>query len=839
VHGKFIYVGEEKLYIRGVTYGPFRPGADGSDYRDPDPVNRDFESMSRAGVNAVRTYTVPPRWLLDCAHRHGLRILVGLPWEQHVAFLSDRSLSRDIESRVRSAVRSCARHPALLGFAIGNEVPSSVVRWHGHRRVERHIERLYRAAKDEDPDALVAYVNYPSTEYLELPFVDLVSFNVYLESQKNLDAYLLRLHNIAGNRPLVLAETGLDSRRNGLDAQARALSWQIATSYQAACAGVFVFAWTDEWHRNNKDVDDWDFGLTRRDRSEKPSLAATRDAFARIPFHPDQPWPRISVVICACQGILTLRDCLAGLRKVQYPAFEVIVVNDGSGEVIQSISEQFRVRLINIPRSGLSAARNVGLQAAAGEIVAYLDDDAHPDPHWLQYLAHTFMTTDFAAVGGPNIPPPTRDHVVECLAHAPGGPVHVLLSDTEAEHIPGCNMAFRKTALQIIGGFDPQFRAAGDDVDICWRITDAGMKIGFNPGAMVWHHRRRTVRTYWRQQVGYGKAEALLERKWPAKYNAAGHPGWRGRIYGTERPVFLSLRRARIYHGTWGTALFQSIYEPAPNHLWSLAQMPEWYFVILLLAVAIVLGPLWKPLILAVPLLALAVAIPVAQSTLNACRALLDKAMWPRRRRLRMRALIAGLHLMQPLARLWGRVGAGLTPWRRRVRGFAIPYPRAQTIWSEQWRSPTEWIESVEAPLKMFGATVYRGGDFDRWDLEVRSGCAGSVRLRMLIEEHGSGKQLVRATMWPRWPMPMALTFIIAADLAAGAAVDGALGAARLLGAIAVVLLVTTITDWAASMDLLLRVLQHVKSQSEIADLPAEAPAAAPADAVPEPGANP
>src|SRR5204862_745152 len=105
----------------------------------------------------------------------------------------------------------------------------------------------------------------------------------------------------------------------------------------------------------------------------------------------------------------------------------------------------------------------------------------------------------------------------ESAANAPGDPIHVLLSDDDAEHIPGCNMAFRKEALEALGGFDPRFRTAGDDVDVCWRIQERGWTIGFNPAAMVWHHRRGSIRAYWRQQIGYGKAEALLEQKWPHK----------------------------------------------------------------------------------------------------------------------------------------------------------------------------------------------------------------------------------------------------------------------------------------------------------------------------------
>jgi hypothetical protein len=119
-------------------------------------------------------------------------------------------------------------------------------------------------------------------------------------------------------------------------------------------------------------------------------------------------------------------------------------------------------------------------------------------------------------------------------------------------------MSFRREVLLEVGGFDPVYRAAGDDVDICWRIQQTGRTIGFHPAAVVWHHRRNSVKAYWRQQKGYGKAEALLEAKWPEKYNGVGHLTWAGRIYGNGITLPIPYRKDRIFHGTWGTALFQS-----------------------------------------------------------------------------------------------------------------------------------------------------------------------------------------------------------------------------------------------------------------------------------------
>jgi beta-galactosidase/beta-glucuronidase len=273
VAGKFLFVGDDKLYVRGVTYGPFRPPDDkGIAFPDPSVVERDFREMAANGINAVRTYTVPPRWLLDTAQSLGMYVMAGLPGEQHDTFLDDRGRAADIERRVRTGVAACAGHPAVLCYAIGNEIPASIVRWHGRRRIARYIERLYHAAKVEDPLGLMTYVNYPTTEYLDLPFIDLACFNVYLEEREALDAYLARLQNVANERPLILTEIGLDSRRHGERVQACSLNWQVRAAFAAGCAGAFVFAWTDEWHHGGLDIEDWDFGLTDRRRLPKPAL---------------------------------------------------------------------------------------------------------------------------------------------------------------------------------------------------------------------------------------------------------------------------------------------------------------------------------------------------------------------------------------------------------------------------------------------------------------------------------------------------------------------------------------------------------------------------------------
>jgi hypothetical protein len=364
----------------------------------------------------------------------------------------------------------------------------------------------------------------------------------------------------------------------------------------------------------------------------------------------------------------------------------------------------------------------------------------------------------------------------------------VLLSDREAEHIPGCNMAFRKSSLEAVGGFDAQFRSAGDDVDVCWRLMAAGWKLGYSPAAVVWHHRRNSVRAYWKQQKGYGKAEAQLERKWPEKYNAAGHVSWAGRIYNNGFSQSLSWGRQRLYQGVWGSAGYQRL-DARPPRVWEqLPLTPEWYLLNFALAVIAALGAVWRPLRMALPLLALASALPLGVVCGNIRRSHLPGTTSRNAQWWKARLLTALLHVLQPLARLHGRVSSGLTPWRpRSVAGLALPRVGAARLWSERWKQSEAWLREIEEWLRLEGGIMRRGGGYDSWDLQVQGGILGRVRLRAAVEEHGSGRQLVRVRFWPRVWLPGLMVAPGLAALAAGAALARVWLAVAILGLAATV----------------------------------------------------
>src|SRR5256885_14946130 len=294
----------------------------------------------------------------------------------------------------------------------------------------------------------------------------------------------------------------------------------------------------------------------------------------------------------------------------------------------------------------------------------------------------------------------------------------------------------------------------------------------------------------------------MLERKWPEKYNGPGHVRWVGRLYGNGLTHALGWRWPRVYHGVWGGAPFQSLYQPAPSLLGSLPQMPEWHLMTLSLAALAGLSVAWAPFKLALPLLGLTIVATLAQAWLSAARATfpdMPAVGWPAR--LRRRLLTTLLHLAQPLARLRGRLKEGLTPWRRHGAPALAPlWPVTTSIWTEHRQEPDQRLKAMEEGLRAEGACVLRGGRHARWDLEVRGGVFGAARLLMGVEEHPGGKQLIRLRWWPFMPVRGPLLTLVFAGLTFGATRDHALVAAAVLGVAALSFAWRTLEQCTAAM---------------------------------------
>ena len=208
---------------------------------------------------------------------------------------------------------------------------------------------------------------FPTTEYLQPRDIDFVCFNVYLHDEQVFRNYLSRLQNIAGEKPLMLGEYGIDTlREHTEEQQAEILANHVRAVFDEGLAGTFIFSFTDDWFTHGWRIEDWAFGIVRRDRTPKPAFARRQGAVRagaagdRRQAAEDQ---RDHLLVQRRQhgGIVPALDAAAS----GIPDFEVIFVDDGSTDSTQEILEKFPwVRNIQQKNMGLSYARNVGMDAA-------------------------------------------------------------------------------------------------------------------------------------------------------------------------------------------------------------------------------------------------------------------------------------------------------------------------------------------------------------------------------------------------------------------------------------------------------------------------------------------
>lgn len=806
VDGKFFRLGEQKFYAKGVTYGPFAPGEDKSFFPPRAQVERDFAQIRELNANTVRIYTVPPRWLLDLAQAQGLKLLVDVPWWKNGCFLDSAETRAIARKAVSDAVAACAHHPAVFAFSVVNEIPPDLVRWSGAEKVAEFIDELVAVAKGVDPECLCTFANFPPTEFLQPRTLDFFTFNVYLHHPKPFDNYLARLQMIADTKPLLLGEFGVDSEREGEPAKCEMLRWQVETAFNCGVAGAVVFAFTDDWWKDGHPVLDWHFGVVTRERQPKDSFAVVRDAFKTAPHFALPRHPKVSVVVASYNGGKTLPACLTSLERLNYPNYEVILVDDGSKDDTQQIVARYRMELedrtqpggaqvsnlrdeagqeragwtpalrarfrcIRQVNLGLSVARNTGINASEGEIVAFTDSDCRADEDWLHYLVGDLLRSDFTGIGGHNFLPPEDGWIPTAVMASPGGPAHVMLTDRLAEHIPGCNMAFYKWALDEISGFDPIYRKAGDDVDVCWRLQQRGYKIGFSSAGFVWHYRRATVNAYLKQQRGYGEAEALLVRKHPEYFNDIGSSIWRGRIYTTAK-IGVVTRAPIIYHGVFGSAFFQSIYASSPSMFLMLMTSLEWHVLVTvpLMTLGVAGAGVKFPLLL--PL-----GIASALASLTLCIVAGKQAEIPKAKRtFWSRPLVAWLFLVQPIVRGWARYSERLmlqqTPLsahetldtldlkRRRDERFELA-----GYWADYPLDRMEFLGAILRELDKQGWQNKTDNGWSEFDVEIYGSRWCHLRLITASEHHKGGKQMLRCRMDTGWSLLGRMTFWAAAGL--------------------------------------------------------------------------
>jgi hypothetical protein len=306
ISGKQILVEGRPFLVKGMHYGPWRPGTGpGKTYPYPSPgdVDSDLRLIGKLNVNTILVYD-PPQYLLDLADRNGLKVLYALYLEWWtVGSPKGAALRESILQRVRKE----SSHPALLGWVVGNEIPMPVLESRG-ADVEAGLADLYHSIKAVDATHPVMHSNWPLGRNLRLDYFDVAAYNVYPLWPPEVVAmgFGNYIHNIlqpiAAAKPLLVTEFGANSLEANEEGQATLLKRCWKELVQAGACGGVVFEFADEWWKNydnpripgiywdrkvasddekthDQDPEEY-YGIVTGERRAKLAYAAVRDMFA-------------------------------------------------------------------------------------------------------------------------------------------------------------------------------------------------------------------------------------------------------------------------------------------------------------------------------------------------------------------------------------------------------------------------------------------------------------------------------------------------------------------------------------------------------------------------------
>lgn len=231
--------------------------------------------------------------------------------------------------------------------------------------------------------------------------------------------------------------------------------------------------------------------------------------------------PFVSVVVPVLNGERVIRGCLVSLLRTEYPPErrEILVVDNGSTDQTADIIRGFPVRYVREGRRGIPYARNRGIEASCGQIIAFTDADCVVSTGWLRELVRGFEEEGIGGVEGETVDylpsTPVERYVARRRNHSyqfrhAGSPL--------SPYAITANVAFRREVFERIGFFDPRF-VGGSDVDLSWRfLGETDLSLRYNPRAVVFHRHRRTWQGFFSQSVRVGRGIAVLRQKYPARF---------------------------------------------------------------------------------------------------------------------------------------------------------------------------------------------------------------------------------------------------------------------------------------------------------------------------------
>jgi len=239
----------------------------------------------------------------------------------------------------------------------------------------------------------------------------------------------------------------------------------------------------------------------------------------------------VSIIIAVKNWQSNLEECIAACRRLDFPDFEILVMPDDNPGEGYSLQEDARVQVISTGVVSPAVKRDMAIKAAKGQILAFLDDDAYPLKDWLAQALKNFTDEDVAAVGGPAVTPPQDSLMCKASGMVYSSPLvsskftyrYVPGKRREVDDYPSCNFLVRKDVMTQLGGFNTEFWP-GEDTKLCLDITKKlGLKIIYDPGVLVYHHRRPLFLGHLKQIANYALHRGYFVKVFPQTSRRPGY----------------------------------------------------------------------------------------------------------------------------------------------------------------------------------------------------------------------------------------------------------------------------------------------------------------------------
>ncbi len=253
----------------------------------------------------------------------------------------------------------------------------------------------------------------------------------------------------------------------------------------------------------------------------------------------------VSVIVPVYNRAHEIGACLASLLALDHPRIEIIAADDGSTDDTVSAVRRHGVNIAALScNQGQSAARNAGVRAANGDIIAFTDSDCIADPGWISELIPFFEDPRIALVGGfvdACYTASALDRYEAVKSPLNMGDKPVIGAGRESVlYVPACNMLVRKEAFDQVGGFD-ETRRVGEDVDLCWRLKKQGWRIMYVPRGVVRHKHRNRFSEAFGRRFDYGVSEPALYAAHPEAAKRFPWQFWGLAIFGLIMAVLLTM----------------------------------------------------------------------------------------------------------------------------------------------------------------------------------------------------------------------------------------------------------------------------------------------------------